>query len=72
LVVHFVGSDSSLWVSGLTPSFRAVDLKQLFGKFGKVGYDDWHCSTHSHNCFWQLVAYICLCVCDNACIMSTS
>jgi len=40
LVVHFVGSDSSLWVSGLTPSFRAVDLKQLFGKFGKVGYDD--------------------------------
>ena len=36
------GTDNSLWVSGLTSSFRAADLKQMFSKFGKVSDDMLH------------------------------
>ena len=43
VVVWYPGGDNSLWVSGLTSAFRAADLKQLFGKFGKVCFEMWHC-----------------------------
>lgn len=31
------GSGRNLWVSGLSSSTRATDLKNLFSKYGKVG-----------------------------------
>lgn len=30
------GSSRNLWVSGLSSSTRATDLKQVFSKYGKV------------------------------------
>ena len=45
------GSSRNLWISGLSSSTRATDLKQLFSKHGKVSNtESGHCTSYPQNC----------------------
>jgi len=68
------GSSRNLWVSGLSSSTRATDLKQVFSKYGKVRHSTLWWSSFSCSCTayveyfsvlsTPLVFYLCLRDCN--------